>query len=390
MTRVLRIITRLNIGGPSIQAIALSERLAARGFDTQLIHGRLGTGEGDMRYLLTSPSLARQLTALRREIAPLHDAVGLVQVLDALRDFRPHILHTHMAKAGTIGRVAASIYNRTAGRDAPVRVVHTYHGHVLEGYFSPARTRTFLGVERLLARATDRLVAISPRIEQELIAEYRIGRPDQYRVIPLGFDLQRMTAIGEPERRAARAALDLKPDAHVISTAGRMTAIKRHDLFLDTARLVADRDRRAIFLLAGDGELRSALEQQARAGGIADRVRFLGWRRDLDTLYAASDVFLLTSRNEGTPVALIESLAAAVPGVSTDVGAVRDVIDSDRLGLVAPFGDARALADHVLALLSDPDRRRRMGEAGRQTVSARYGLDRLIDDVERLYRELLH
>ena len=390
MTRVLRITTRLNIGGPSIQAIALSERLAARGFDTRLIHGRLGTGEGDMRYLLTTPAVARQVSALRREIAPLHDAIALVQLLDALRDFRPHIVHTHMAKAGTIGRVAASIYNRTAGRDAPIRVVHTYHGHVLEGYFSPARTRAFLGVERLLARATDRLVAISPRIEQELIADYRIGRPDQYRVIPLGFDLQRMTAIGDAERRAARAALGLASDDRVISTAGRLTAIKRHDLFLDTARFIADRDRHSVFLVAGDGELRSALEQQARAGGIAERVRFLGWRRDLDTLYAATDVFLLTSRNEGTPVALIESLAAAVPGVSTDVGGVRDVIDSDRVGLVAPFGDARALADHVLTLISDPDRRRRMGEAGRQTVSARYGLDRLIDDVERLYRELLH
>ena len=390
MTRVLRIITRLNVGGPSIQAIALSERLAARGFATRLIHGRLGTGEGDMRYLLTTPAVARQVSALRREIAPLHDAIALVQLLDALRDFRPHIIHTHMAKAGTIGRVAASIYNRTAGRDAPVRVVHTYHGHVLEGYFSPARTRAFLGVERLLARATDRLVAISPRIEQELIADYRIGRSDQYRVIPLGFDLRRMTAIGDAERGAARAGLGLASGDHVILTAGRLTAIKRHDLFLDTARLIADRDRHAVFLVAGDGELRSALEQQARAGGIADRVRFLGWRRDLDSLYAASDVFLLTSRNEGTPVALIESLAAAVPGVSTDVGGVRDVIDSDRVGLVAPFGDARALADQVLALIADPDRRRRMGEAGRQTVSARYGLDRLVDDVERLYRELLH
>jgi glycosyltransferase involved in cell wall biosynthesis len=390
MTRVLRIITRLNIGGPSIQAITLSERMTARGFETRLIHGRLGPGEGDMRYLLTEPAAVREVGTLRREIAPLHDAVALVQVLDAIRDIRPHILHTHMAKAGTIGRVAASIYNRTAGRDRPVRVVHTYHGHVLEGYFSPARTRAFLAVERMLARATDRIVAISPRIEQELIANYRIGRRAQYRVIPLGFDLQRMIAIGETERRAARAVLALAPDAHVICTAGRLTAIKRYDLFLDTARLIAEHDPRAIFLVAGDGELRSALEQQTRASGIADRVRFLGWRRDLDTVYGASDVFLLTSRNEGTPVALIESLAAAVPGVSTDVGGVRDVIDSDRVGLLAPFGDARALADQVHALLADRDRRRRMGEAGRQAVSGRYGLDRLIDNVERLYRELLH
>jgi glycosyltransferase involved in cell wall biosynthesis len=388
--RVLRIITRLNIGGPSIQAIALSERLTARGFETRLLHGRLGAGEGDMRYLLTAPGIARQMGSLRRDVAPLHDAVALAQVLDALRDLRPHIVHTHMAKAGTIGRVATAIYNRTAGRDARARVVHTYHGHVLEGYFSPAKTRAFLGIERTLARVTDCLVAISPRIRKELLDDYHIGRPEQYHVVPLGFDLDRLTAIGDADRGAARAALGIPASATVVSTAGRLTAIKRYDLFLDTARLVADRHSEALFLVAGDGELRSALEAQARANGIADRVRFLGWRRDLDTLYAASDVFLLTSRNEGTPVALIESLAAAVPGVSTDVGGVRDVIDSDRVGLLAPFGDARALADQVQTLLADRDRRRRMGEAGRQAVSSRYGLDRLIDDIERVYRELLH
>jgi len=390
MTRVLRIITRLNIGGPSIQAIALSERMRSRGFDTRLLHGSLGAGEGDMQYLLTAPGIARQLRSLRRDIAPLHDAVALAQVLDTLRDFRPHIVHTHMAKAGAIGRVATAIYNRTAGRDARARAVHTYHGHVLEGYFSPAKTRAFLSVERTLARVTDRLIAISPRIRKELLDDYRIGRPEQYHVVPLGFDLDRLTSIGDADRRAARAALGIPAEAAVVSTAGRLTAIKRYDLFLDTARLVADRHSEALFLVAGDGELRAALEAQARANGIADRVSFLGWRRDLDTLYAASDVFLLTSRNEGTPVALIESLAAGVPGVSTDVGGVRDVIDSDRVGLLAPFGDARALADHVQALLADRDRRRRMGEAGRQAVASRYGLDRLIGDVERLYRELLH
>ena len=389
MTRVLRIITRLNIGGPSIQAIALSERMRARGFETRLLHGRLGAGEGDMQYLLTAPGIARQMRSLRRDIAPLHDAVALAQVLDALRDLRPHIVHTHMAKAGTIGRIATAIYNRTAGRDARARVVHTYHGHVLEGYFSPAKTRAFLGIERMLARVTDRLVAISPRIQEELLDDHHIGRREQYRVVPLGFDLDRLTAINDTDRRAARAALGIPAEAAVVSTAGRLTAIKRYDLFLDTARIVAERNARAIFLVAGDGELRSALEQQARASGIAARVQFLGWRRDLDILYAASDVFLLTSRNEGTPVALIESLAAAVPGVSTDVGGVRDVIDSDRIGLVAPFGDAHALADHVIALLADRERRRQMGDAGRHSVLARYGLDRLLDDVAGLYQELL-
>jgi glycosyltransferase involved in cell wall biosynthesis len=388
--RILRLITRLNIGGPSIQAMTLSDRLSARGFETRLVHGRLEPGEGDMRYLMAPSVDARQLTSLRRPVSVLHDADAVARVLGLFREFRPHILHTHMAKAGTVGRVAAAIYNRTAGRNAPTRVVHTYHGHVLEGYFSPRKTRAFLGIERSLARVTDRLVAISPAIRDELIATHRIGRPEQYCVIPLGFDLDQMAAIGDAERQAARRVIGLAADAHVVSTVGRLTAIKQHDLFLNAARLIAANDAHAHFLVTGDGELRGALEQQARDAGLADRVHFLGWRRDLDTVYAATDVFLLTSRNEGTPVALIESLAAGVPGVSTDVGGVRDVIHSAEVGLLAPSGDAAALAQQVATLIAAPHRRREMGAAGRRSVLARYGLGRLVDDVERLYRELVH
>ena len=175
-----------------------------------------------------------------------------------------------------------------------------------------------------------------------------------------------------------------------MTTVGRLTAIKDHRLFLATAKTLASTHPSALFLIVGDGELGAELRAEAAALGLAERVRFLGWRRDLPTIYGASDVFLLTSRNEGTPVALIESLAAGVPGVSTDVGGTRDVIDSDGVGLLAPAGDATMLAAHVNALLSDPDRRRRMGALGRASVTSRYTLDRLVDDVERLYRELLH
>jgi glycosyltransferase involved in cell wall biosynthesis len=174
-----------------------------------------------------------------------------------------------------------------------------------------------------------------------------------------------------------------------VTTVGRLTAIKQHSLFLDAAALVSVAAPKTEFLVVGDGELRAPLEAQARALGIAERVRFLGWRRDLATIYGATDIFLLTSRNEGTPVALIESLAAGVPGVSTEVGGIRDVITGDEVGLVAPFGDARALAEQVLALAADAARRRRMGEAGRRSVTARFSLDRLVDDVDALYRRLL-
>ena len=389
--RVLRLITRLNIGGPSIQAVTLSERLTTRGVTTRLVHGSLGEGEGDMRYLLSPSVNVEHLPRLGRELSPAADYAAFRCVSAIVREFRPHIVHTHMAKAGAIGRAAAARYNRSVAPSDRARIVHTYHGHVLEGYFSPAKTALFVGVERLLARSTDRIIAISPAIRDELLRDHRIGRPEQYRVVPLGFDLSALAAIDDRARVAARSSLGINQDAHVVSTVGRLTAIKQHHLFLETARLVAQTDPSALFLIAGDGELRTALEETARDFGLADRVRFLGWRRDLATIYGASDVFLLTSRNEGTPVALIESLAAGVPGVSTDVGGVRDVLDdaSGPVGAVAPYGDPVALADAVAQFLADASLRRARGERGRASVIARYGIDRLVDDIDTLYHELL-
>jgi glycosyltransferase involved in cell wall biosynthesis len=386
--RVLRIITRLNVGGPSIQAMALSHRLTSRGFETLLVHGQLDADEGDMRYLLPASVDVRQLPSLRRPPAA-HDPIVLAQLANLMRDFRPQIVHTHMAKAGALGRLAAATYNRTIGRSARARVVHTYHGHVLDGYFSPGTTRLFLTIERGLARATDRIVAISPNIRRALLEDYHIGHAGQYAVVPLGFDLSTFEAIDEHAGAEARAALNITPDAHVVTTVGRLTAIKQQSLFLDVAARVAAGDPLAVFVIAGDGSLRGALEDQARTLGLERQVRFLGWRRDLSTIYAASDLLLLTSRNEGTPVALIESLASGVPGISTDVGGVRDVLTSDAVGLVAPDGDASGLAIHVATLLGDPERRRRMGAAGRAQVVARYGINRLVADVDALYRELL-
>lgn len=385
--RVLRLITRLNIGGPSVQAIALSDRLTARGFTTRLVHGALGAGEGDMRYLLPPSASVEYVPSLRREIAPASDIHAFGRVLSLLQEFRPHILHTHMAKAGTIGRLAAAVYNQTSGRQARARVVHTYHGHVLDGYFSAVKTSVFVGVERALARATDRIIAISPAIRDELLEEHRIGRRRQYDVVPLGFDLTKLAAIDDRARQKARSELGIPAGAHVVSTVGRLTAIKQHHLFLETAKLVATRDPEAIFLLVGDGELRSQLEETARDFGLADRTRFLGWRRDLHVVYGATDVLLLTSRNEGTPVALIESLAAGVPGVSTDVGGVGDVIGD--FGLVAAYDDAAGLARAVETLLGDRDRRHAMGDRGRKAMLSRYGIDRLVGDIDTLYRELL-
>jgi glycosyltransferase involved in cell wall biosynthesis len=268
-------------------------------------------------------------------------------------------------------------------------VVHTYHGHVLEGYFSPAMTRIFTALERVLARFSDAIVAISPAIERELRDDFRIGRASQYRVVPLGFDLSAFAAIDEAARIRARQDLHVAEDADVVSTVGRLTAIKQHWLFLDAVAAAARSRPRLVALIAGDGELRGDLERQVARLGISDRVRFLGWRRDLARIYAATDVFLLTSRNEGTPVALIEAMAAGVPGVSTDVGGVKDVISSDAIGARVPDGDAAGLAAALEQYLADRDARRAAGQRARAAVVNRYSLDRLVADINALYRELL-
>jgi len=385
--RVLRVITRLNIGGPSIQAITLADRLRARGFATTLVHGSLGEGEGDMRYLVPPTVHTHQISALRREVAPAHDVRALQQLVAIVRRVRPHIVHTHMAKAGTLGRMAATIANATRGARERARVVHTYHGHVLEGYFGAAKTRLFLGIERRLARATDRIVAISPEIRDELVEEQRIGHPSQYRLIRLGFDLAPFAAIGPPERDQARAALGIPAAAPVVATVGRLVPIKQGHLFLDVATLALKQRPDLVFLIVGDGELRAELEQRARALNIAERTRFLGWRRDLTTIYAATDVFLLTSRNEGTPVALIDALAAGCDADATDVGGVRDVLGVRGDTRTAAFGDATGLADRVLQRVAagpaEADARHRAD------IVARFSVDRLVDDVERMYRELV-
>ena len=388
--RVLRIITRLNIGGPAIQAISLSRRLPSEGFPTTLVHGRLGLGEGDMQTLLSADGLdAVSMPALGRNVDPLKDARAFWQMLRLLRRLRPAIVHTHMAKAGAIGRLATIVYNALWARSNRAKLVHTYHGHVLEGYFSPPKTAVFLAAERLLALGTDALLAVSPRIRHELLEDYRIGQPNRFHVVPLGFDLDGLAAIDDEERRRAREELAIPATAKVIAWVGRLTAIKQPEVLLQAARLITQRFPQAIFLVVGDGELRGQAEATAQRLEVANHMRFLGWRGDLARIYGGSDMLMLTSRNEGTPVALIEAMAAGLPSVSPDVGGIRDVVTDPSLGTVVPEATPESLAAAACTLLDAPDRCRQIGGSARPSAVDRFGFARLAANITGLYRGLL-
>ena len=374
--RVLRVITRLNIGGPARQALMLHRALAERGHDCELVSGPPQSEEGAF------PAPAERYTlvgSLRRETDFLADARAIQTLTRLMRASRPDLVHTHTTTAGGLGRIAA--------RRAKVPVtVHTFHGHVLSGYLSGLQTRALTAAERALARRTDALVSVSTRVRDELLA-LGIGTPGQWRVVPLGLELGDLLR-GPAERSTSRAALGLPPEGQLVGIVGRLAAIKDHGTFLAMAAKLAAARTDVSFVVAGDGALRESLEDRARSL-LGTRIRFLGWATDLPLLYGALDVVVLTSRNEGTPVALIEAGAAGRPVVATDVGGVAEVVRDGTSGFVVPPGDAAALAARVARILDEPEAARAMGLAGRAWVRARFGSERLVDDLTALYGELM-
>jgi glycosyltransferase involved in cell wall biosynthesis len=370
---VVRLITRLNIGGPAQQALILTRELAAT-HPTVLGAGTPTAVEGEM----SDPAVEVHRLPLVRPVRPATDVAAVAAVRHLLAEQRPRLVHTHLAKAGTVGRAAAL----TLGRPRP-RLMHTFHGHVLEGYFGPATQRAFLGAERALAARTDVLIAVSPQVRDELLA-LGIGAPSQYRVVPLGLDLSRF-ADAPPTAGALRRRLGLGPDVPLVVAAGRLVPIK--DL---GTMLAAVAQLPGVHLaLLGDGECRAELEARAAELGLAGRAHFLGWYDDLPGALADADVVALTSRNEGTPVAVIEALASATPVVATDVGGVAFVVDDGVTGLLAPKGDASAVAERLGRLLGDRDLAAKLAEAGRRDVLERFGYRRLVADISALYDELL-
>ncbi len=368
--RVVRLITRLNVGGPARQALLLTRELRER-FPTVLGAGKPSASEGEM----ADPEVPVRYVPFVRPLDFQADLRAMGAVRRLMLETRPALVHTHMAKAGVVGRsVAQTVWPRP-------RTVHTFHGHVLEGYFRPSVQRMFVEIERRMARQTDVLVAVSEETRDALL-DLGVGRPSQYRVIPLGFDLSPFSAVNQPTG-LLRRALGLGPDVPLVGVIGRLVPIKD----LGVALAAISRLDGVHVVLVGDGECRSALEAETRRLGMADRVHFTGWW-DVPAALSDVDVVALTSRNEGTPVSLIEATAAGRPVVATRVGGVPLVVEDGVTGYLAGAGDAEGIATLIIKLLGDRGASRAMGQAGRRRALDRFGKERLLADITALYSEL--
>jgi glycosyltransferase involved in cell wall biosynthesis len=346
-----------------------------------LVTGRTDETEADMSDLAVDAGLDLEvIDDLGRRVDPVRDLRAFLAVLAAVRRHRPDVVCTHTAKAGALGRLAAFAHR------VPVRV-HTFHGHVFHGYFSGLGSRLVVVAERLLARITHRILAVSEEVARDLVETHRIAPAEKVAVLRLGLDLSAFLA--DPPGGALRAELGVGPDVPLLVAVGRVVPVKDHALLLEAMARLAPRVPAARLVVVGDGPCRRALEERAARPDLAGRVHFTGWRRDLPAILADADLAVLSSRNEGTPVALIEAAAAARPAVATDVGGVREVVLHETTGLLVPHGDPEAFAEACARILEDPALARRMGEAARDRVRTAHAADRLCAEVEALYETCL-
>lgn len=381
---IVHVIARLNVGGAALHVLQLAREQAERGHDVLVVAGTLAAGEESMEYVADELGVhVLKLPLLQRELSPRADAAAILALRELLRRRRPDVLHTHTAKAGATGRLAAL----AVGSARPRAIVHTYHGHVLSGYFSRRWERVFRLIERLLSHTAGTLVAVSDEVRDDLV-RFRVAPAERFVVVPYGFDLPAWSEADEAARRRLRA--EVGADARfVVGWAGRLTAIKRPLDLVRTLGGLLERDVDALLVLVGDGEDRPAVEALAAELGLRDRCRFVGFQERIRDWYAAFDAFLLTSANEGTPVAAIEALAAGRPVVATRAGGTGAVVANGETGYLERIGDTEALAARLALLARDPELRARMGERGAEDVRERFTIGRMADEIEAVYRALL-
>lgn len=379
--KIVHAIARLNLGGAALSVLELAAGQQERGHEVLVVAGTIPPGEASMESVaadLGVPYL--RMPALTRELSARQDLRATAGLRRLLRERRPDVLHTHTSKAGATGRIAA-VASWPARPDA---VVHTFHGHVLSGYFGGRRQRAFRLIERGLAHVTDRIIAVSQQVRDDLL-RFRVARPEKIEVVHYGFDLDRRVAAAAPSRDPKRRLLGADDHDFVIGWAGRLSEIKRP---LDLVRVAANVPQ-SLLVLAGDGELRPQVEREAAKLGLEDRLHLLGYIEDLGAWYGAFDAFLLTSANEGAPVVAIEALAAGLPVVATNAGGTQTVVDDTESGYLAAIGDVDALAQRLRELRDDPELRRRLGETGSARMRERFSTARMVDETERVYLKAL-
>jgi glycosyltransferase involved in cell wall biosynthesis len=380
--KIVRIIGRLNVGGPAIHVVNLTAGLNPDRYRPLLVAGSENDAEGSMLDFALShgvrPTVVPEIVTTFS--LALRDAKALWKLYWLIRKERPHIVHTHTAKAGFLGRVAA----RLAG--VPI-IVHTFHGHVLHGYYGAVKNELLRRVEQSLAWVTDRVVTVSEQVKSDLVS-YGIAKAEKISVVPLGFDLEPFLN-SHIHQGAFRREIGLTDDHKLIGIVGRIFPIKNHNLFLESAACISAHEPSARFIIVGDGVLRPDLERRTRELGIGHRVLFTGWRHDLPRIYAALDVLVVSSDNEGTPVSAIEAMTAGCPVVATRVGGLPDLVDDQRTGRLVPPRDPKALASAVLDLLRSPQMAREFGKMAQAFVLQRFTVQRLLGDMDHLYNQLL-
>lgn len=372
--RVMRIIARMNVGGPAVQVSGLMRGFDSERFDQVLITGYCAEDEAD--YLDTSARdvTATRVTGLGRSISPRADLSAFLQVVREIRTFRPDVIHTHTAKAGVIGRIASLVSGHRSIR------VHTFHGHLLHGYFGKFKTSLVIFVEKILAIFTTRLLAVGKKVMDDLLA-VGIGNAKKFSVMPPGLQLGPL-----PTRDEACATLGIDPKLTYCAFIGRITKIKRPDRFLDVVSLLHGQGASIHFIVAGAGELLEDCKARAVKENLP--VTFLGWREDIETVLAASDLVLLTSDNEGTPLSLIQAGMAKLPIVATNVGSISEIVLDSETGFLTELS-AESLAESMNKLISSASLREEMGNKARDYTIKRYGVERLVKDHQDLYLELL-
>ena len=370
--KVMQIIARMNVGGPAVLVADLMRNLDAQKFSTLLVTGYCDENESDYLDEVAGDVAAIRIPGLGRSVSPLKDLGAFVLLMKEIKTFKPDVIHTHTAKAGVLGRLAGLIARPQAKR------IHTFHGHLLHGYFSLSKTRLVVLLEKVLGLITCKFIAIGDVVKNDLVRA-RIALDSKFEVIYPG-----LQALDKCPQSDARSALGLDLRKKYLVFVGRLTTIKRPDRLIELARFLKENHPDSWLLIAGAGELLNALSVDAQKEALP--ITFLGWRKDIGTILSASDIAVLCSDNEGIPLTLIQASQAGLPIVSTDVGSVRDIIVNGKTGLLTAVS-AKGLIHGVSTLLDDPALGQRFGKAGQQRTQEFFSSRAMVEHHERLYSQ---